>query len=229
MKRRGLFRTILLLGWLLAQTLWATDPPSTEKVFTLSGTVSIQDGNGKSLNDYSDVVLYIPVVNSNRGFRPRTENPVIVNRRMAFVPPVLPVLKRTKVLFKNEDENVHNVYSLSTAKPFDLGITQKGEVRSVTFDQTGICRLYCNIHNMMIGYVLILGNPYFTQARADGSFLIPDLPRGDYEIVCWYRYGDQVRKRISVTNGSQLNFELIKTHGDPLHNNKWGKPYRPAY
>ena len=54
-----------------------------------------------------------------------------------FTPHVLPVVRGTTVDFPNADDVFHNVFSLSSARTFDLGRYPKGSAKSVTFDRSG--------------------------------------------------------------------------------------------
>ena len=51
--------------------------------------------------------------------------------------------------FRNDDSFFHNVFSLSSAKSFDLGSYGKGESRSVIFDKEGVVEVECAIHPEM--------------------------------------------------------------------------------
>lgn len=53
------------------------------------------------------------------------------------------------VSFKNNDPFFHNVFSLSDAKFFDLGSYEKGQAKSVVFDETGVVEIECAIHPSM--------------------------------------------------------------------------------
>ena len=53
------------------------------------------------------------------------------------------------IRFLNEDPWVHNVFSLSPAKKFDLGSYPKGESKTVTFDAPGEVEIECSIHPQM--------------------------------------------------------------------------------
>lgn len=207
----------------------------------ISGKVEIYDQNHKSVADKSNVVVYLEEVNGNKGFTPPSETPKIVSRDMKFVPEVLPILVGTTVDFTNEDDVEHNAFSLSVVKPFDLGLFKRGEDHTVVFDQPGLVKLYCNIHEKMMGYILVLGNPYFAMTDAQGRFTIPDVPPGTYKAVSWYRFGDEAEKEVILTKsktvevggqdspGGEVDFELEKTHGDPKHKNKWGGEYLGKY
>ena len=50
------------------------------------------------------------------------------------------------VNFKNEDPFVHNVFSLSDTKTFDLGSYAQGQSKKVTFDKPGTVEVECAIH-----------------------------------------------------------------------------------
>ena len=60
------------------------------------------------------------------------------------------VIKVGDVLqFKNNDKVVHNVFSLSKIKPFDLGSIVSGKIKSVQFDKEGFIEIECAIHPLM--------------------------------------------------------------------------------
>jgi len=53
------------------------------------------------------------------------------------------------IKFLNEDPWLHNVFSLSPVKNFDLGSYPKGESKSVVFDKPGVVEIECSIHPQM--------------------------------------------------------------------------------
>lgn len=53
------------------------------------------------------------------------------------------------ITFRNDDPFFHNIFSLSSARSFDLGSYPKGESRSVTFDKAGTVEVECAIHPEM--------------------------------------------------------------------------------
>lgn len=48
--------------------------------------------------------------------------------------------------FRNSDPFAHNIFSLSDAKPFDLGSYPQGQSKKVTFDKQGKVEVECSIH-----------------------------------------------------------------------------------
>lgn len=138
------------------------------------------------------------------------ERPKMLQKGLAFVPRVLPVLVGTSVDFPNEDELQHNVFSYSAAKRFDLGRYRTGEARTVTFDQPGLVRVYCEIHAHMKGFVLVLKNPFYTLAAEDGSFRIDGLPPGKVKVTAWHEEHEPVVVEVEVREGGSTHrdFEL---------------------
>ena len=46
--------------------------------------------------------------------------------------------------------------------------------------------LQCNVHSWMNAYVGVVEHPYFAVSAADGSFTIPGLPAGTYQVEAWH-------------------------------------------
>lgn len=151
-----------------------------------------------------------------------TNSPVVTNlisvstKRIAqtgacFSPHVLPVEVGTTIEWPNDDNIYHNVFSMSDAKQFDLGL-YKGNPpdKRVTFDKAGRVDVFCSIHENMHCVVLVLENPYFTVTDENGNFKIPNVPPGTYTLKAWHERLPADEKQIIVpTNGNvRANFTL---------------------
>jgi hypothetical protein len=90
----------------------------------------------------------------------------------------------TKVAFPNKDPDYHNIYSLSSAKRFDLGRYKKSEDPAplVHFDKVGFVALHCEIHDHMQANVVVVDSPYFTATDASGNFTLKNIPTGSYTL-----------------------------------------------
>lgn len=118
--------------------------------------------------------------------KPATNLVQVVQKGMQFGPGLLAVRKGTRVEFPNADDFYHNVFSYSKAKRFDLGRFLKDErPAAVTFDQPGVVKLYCEIHEHMRGTVLVLETPYFVKTDTNGVFRLTGLPAGQFKIKAW--------------------------------------------
>ena len=158
--------------------------------YELSGEVALYDRSDKLKKDRSDVVVFIETTGHEKSSPPE-ENPRIIQRNFEFQPTVLPVIVGTTVDFPNEDITFHNVFSRSKTKPFDLGLYERGTSKSATFDNTGLVRIFCNIHRSMVAYVLVLNNRYFSTTDTEGRYLISDIPAGNYTLVAWQKFGPE--------------------------------------
>jgi plastocyanin len=118
--------------------------------------------------------------------KPATNVVRMVQQGMQFAPGLLAVRKGTRVEFPNQDTFYHNVFSYSKAKRFDLGRFLKDEKpAAVTFDQPGVVRLFCEIHEHMRGTVVVLDTPYFVKTDTNGGFRLDGLPAGQFKLKAW--------------------------------------------
>jgi len=123
-----------------------------------------------------------------------------------FVPHLLVVQVGTEVLFPNNDLVSHHVYSFSPAKTFELGLYKGNTHPPLVFDEPGIVVVGCNIHDGMLGYVLVVATPHFalTDARGIATF---ELPPGDYAVDAWTPRARPnalpAAQRLTVTTGGK--------------------------
>lgn len=128
----------------------------------------------------------------------------IAQHGAVFSPHVMPVMVGTTVEWPNDDNIFHNVFSMSDAKQFDLGL-YKGNPpeKRVTFDKPGRVDVFCSIHENMHCVVLVLENPYFASTDESGNYKIPNVPPGTYTLKAWHeRLPADERQIIVPTNGT---------------------------
>ena len=159
-------------------------------------------------NEVENVVLYLEGRFAD-SYDPPEKNPVILQADETFVPHVLPVIRGTTVTFPNGDPFFHNVFSLSSAKSFDLGRYPKDHVRSIRFDRPGIVKVFCHIHSHMSAVVLVFDHPYFTEADAEGRFRMDNIPPGTYELVAWHERLKPQRQALSLQAGAEVRIDLV--------------------
>ena len=105
-----------------------------------------------------------------------------------FSPHILPVLAGTTVEWPNHDEIFHNVFSVSDAAQFDLGLYQGSPPdKRVAFQSPGKVDVYCSIHANMHCVVLVMANPYFAMTTGkDNRYTIANVPPGKYQLKAWH-------------------------------------------
>ena len=60
----------------------------------------------------------------------------------------------------------------------------------------------------MSAVVVVLDTPWYTIPAADGQYLIPDLPAGDYRVTAWHERFDSVQLEVSIAEGERINLDL---------------------
>ena len=195
----------------------------------VTGDIQLVNMDGNPLKDRSNIVVFIDRVEGK--ISNAQSYATISQKDRTFSPKVLPIIKGTTVQFPNDDVIFHNIFSVSRANPFDLDIYSPGETRTVTFDQTGWVKVYCNIHPSMIAHILILENPYFSLTDPGGTFVISDLTDGNYTLRAWHEASDPIRQEISIQgpNSHHYTLQIRQNRKTVQHKNKHGKPYRKKY
>lgn len=117
---------------------------------------------------------------------PSPPTPEMRQVSIRFDPRVLAIPVGTTVAFPNMDPVFHNVFSYSPTRRFDLGRYGQGKSRSVTFDEPGLVKVFCDVHAEMSAYILIVDSPWVTQPDAGGNFAIEDVPPGVHRMTLWH-------------------------------------------
>jgi plastocyanin len=133
----------------------------------------------------------------------------ITQRNKVFIPHVLAVPTGSTVEFRNDDRIYHNVFSLAKPNDFDAGVRATGATYTRKFDRPGAVDLLCNIHATMSAFIYVVDSPYFAKARANGTFSIPAVPPGRYEIFAWHEASSSIaHKSLTVGPGNPSRVTL---------------------
>jgi hypothetical protein len=156
-------------------------------------------------------------------------------KNRTFLPHLQVVPKGTVVEFPNDDPFFHNVLSLFEGKRFDLGLYEAGSTKSVTFARQGVSYIFCNIHPEMSAVIIALSTPLFAVADSNNSFLLRNIPVGDYELHIWVEGVPQpvLERQDRVVHFPSHSVDLgqitvpISRVGSMDHTNKFGDSYTP--
>ena len=144
--------------------------------------VQVQDASGRPL---ADAVVFLESEQARRQVRPVAGLEMAQNHKQ-FVPQILIVPVGSEVRFPNHDTVRHHVYSFSPAKKFELKLYAGTPAQPVRFEQSGVVVLGCNIHDQMVGWVLVLDTPYYAQTSTSGQAALSAVPAGRYRLRTWH-------------------------------------------
>ncbi len=204
---------------------------------TVTGRVELRDSRDpevKNRRDYSGVVISLKPV-QNAAVPPVGVRATIAQKDKTFSPHVLAVPTGSSVDFPNFDPIFHNAFSSYSGQVFDIGLYPPGSTRSVRFTREGVVRVFCNIHSSMSAIIVVLPTPYFAVTKRDGSFEIPQVPAGEYDLSIFHERATEaalreLSRRVSIREGeTAIPFVTISEAGylSIPHKNKYGQDYSP--
>lgn len=206
-------------GWLVPARLCGLIIASLGVSIAVAGPIEVRvvDVNGRPV---PEVAVFI----KQAGVMPRAGRlpaPAVMDQRdIRFVPHILIVEKNTLVEFPNSDVVAHHVYSFSRPNNFVLPLYKGSPPDPVHFTHDGVVTLGCNIHDGMLGYVVVVDTNVFGMTDAQGrvSLAVND-DASNYEINVWSprirdSSGPLVQNVTAIPVGG-IRFELKKSLRPP--------------
>jgi len=198
-----------LVGRLCACTL------ASANLFAASLEVAVVDIKGEPV---PGVVVYTES-SANPPSASASTSAVMDQVDTRFVPHVLVVQTGTSVSFPNSDFVAHHVYSFSTPNQFVLPLYKGNLHAPVTFDQSGVVTLGCNIHDEMLGYILVVDSATFATTDAAGKVTLDVENPDGYSVRIWsprFREGDvQQHESVGAEKSASVTFSLTQKMHDP--------------
>ena len=149
----------------------------------LAGTLNVQ-ANLANREPFAGAIVTVRGEASHAPVAPVSA--ILDQINLAFVPDILVIPVGSTVEFPNSDSVSHQIYSFSPTKRFQLPLYHGKPYPPVHFDEAGIVTLGCNIHDKMVGYILVTDATFFGRTDARGVWSVPDLPRGTYHVSLWH-------------------------------------------
>lgn len=166
--RHAVIAALAMLAWTLAGAVAAAEI-----------RVRVDDGQ----RGLADAVVSLHSGAAKSAVRPRPAR--MDQRGSQFTPRVLTVQAGSAVTFPNSDNIRHNVYSFSPAKRFELPLYSGHPAQPLRFDTSGVVTLGCNIHDWMVGYIVVQDTPYSAITDASGGVAL-QAPPGEYSLQVWH-------------------------------------------
>ena len=209
-------------GCILAVLIW-TDPLVVRGA-TIEGTVDLGTGVKErrhrqrypvspraeaAAESPALAVVYLEGSFAASAEAPAREPMLLVQRDRQFHPRLLPVKVGSTVLFPNEDETYHNVFSYSKTKRFDLGRYKAGDdIGAVKFDRPGVVKVFCEIHDHMRSTILVLDTPFFTTTDPNGKYRLENVASGSFVLVAWIDEKRIFSRPVEISPNASLVVDL---------------------
>src|SRR5579864_4155625 len=216
-----------------AAALLAGAPPLAAEELSGRLVLLAKDGKGPARGaDPVQAVVYFEAEGTAHAPRAAKEPEApyqLLTMHKEFVPHVLAVPVGSRVQFPNQDPILHNVFSVSPGNAFDLGIYRVGPPKEKRFDKAGVVRVYCNVHQAMTAYILVLDTTSFASPGADGAFRLTGLPRGPGKLTVWHEQPDPWSQEVTLplpAGAPPVQARLVVVRPKLLpHLNKTGDSY----
>jgi plastocyanin len=209
----------------LTSLLIAAGAAHADPAGRIIGKVSVSEADGTTVANV-DAIVYVV------GFK-ETPDPAAPKQRIAqkdrkFVPDLVAITAGETITFPNEDSFLHNVFSQSAARRFDLGSYKKGDPKDKDFPEPGVVDVYCNIHPEMAATILVLPNRHHARTDATGAFKLDGVPPGDWTVFAFTRRATKpVSAKVTVKAGADTSVDLALARGaEGDHKNKYGEKYK---
>ena len=146
-----------------------------------------------------------------------SEPAVLAQEGCIYRPHVLGLAVGQTLHVTNEDGAEHNVHAKPRraqevsdarlnrgqrpgAEPLEFGFEISGEFEAIPFK--------CDLHPWMNAWVCVVEHSYFAISDAEGRFVLPEVPPGEYWLESWHETLGEDRVRIVVPESSAAQAEF---------------------
>ena len=192
----------------------------------IEGRIELVAGSGQSLDadEMSRAVVYYVSDSTKTRIKPGRYQ--IYTHNKQFEPESLVIPLGSTISFPNQDEILHNVFSVTPQSAFDLGIYGEGATAEYTFKKTGLVLINCNVHQAMQANVLVVDTPYVASPGTDGHFELANLPSGTGKLMVWHPRATIQSQPVTIPQSGEVSLRLTLTKPRiSEHLNKERKPY----
>jgi plastocyanin len=177
-------------------------------VFAATMDISVVDANNEPV---PNVAVYVTQAGATIGSAP-PRLAVMDQRDTRFEPHILVIQKGTAVEFPNSDVVAHHVYSFSKPNDFVLPLYKGHPHDPVLFEHDGIVTLGCNIHDQMLGYIVVVDTDIFGVTNDAGTLrVVTDDTGGAATVSIWSpRIRDRELTQAVAARSKSVAFSLKK-------------------
>ena len=133
-------------------------------------------------------------------------------KQCQYKPHVIAIPVNSELKIHTSDPINHNIHTYSFENdPINIMFLPGQDAYSQEMEEAEIIKVECDLHNWMRAWIVVTPNAYSTVSDSDGSFEIPDVPPGKYELTAWHETLGSITKSITVGNdGFNINFDFLE-------------------
>ena len=198
------------------------DPAYCGRISTGTGWRLLEEFRIAPDSGLKDVVVMLADVQKGKAFE--FTPPAMEARDCRFLPFVTVVRDSNEVTVVNMDPVMHDIQAYETSHlgprvlfnlPLPMNPNHRREVGSNSHEHLAgqpmkevihmtkgrrIFVMQCGFHAYMESWGLAVENPYYAITGPSGTFLITDVPPGEYTLVAWHpQEGAMLEKKVTVT------------------------------
>lgn len=173
------------------------DTETCGKVMNTAEDLVVGSGGG-----LKNVVVMVQVPNAKPMAAPATAA-TLDQKGCWFQPHIQIIAPGQTVNIVNDDGILHNIHTQSKVNPpFNEAQPKFKKTITKKFEKPEMIKLACDVHNWMNGWLVVAAHPYYALTGADGSFKVPDVPPGTYDVKYWHeKLGEKMGKVTVAASG----------------------------
>ncbi len=155
-----------------------------------------------------EAIVYLANVEKGKAWGESTETPILDQENCRFKPKVQ-VIPAGNIAIVNSDpvlHNTHGYYGKRTA--FNLALPNQGQRIEKPLKRPGIVKVDCDAHGWMLAHIYVADNPYYAVTGEDGTFVIDDVPPGDYTLVVWQSHTGATETPVTVADNATADVTI---------------------
>ncbi|MBT3515275.1 MAG: hypothetical protein HOB32_10075 [Nitrospina sp.] len=133
-------------------------------------------------------------------------------KKCKYEPHVITMPVDSELEIHTSDPINHNIHTYSFENdPINIMFLPGQDAYSQEMEEPELIKVECDLHSWMSAWIVVTPNSYSTVSKSDGTFEIPDVPPGNYELTAWHETLGSLTKSISVgKDGLNINFDFLE-------------------
>ena len=127
-----------------------------------------------------------------------------------YAPHTIAMPQGSELKIHTSDPINHNIHTYSFDNdPINIMFTPDQEEYTQEMEEPEIVKVECDLHSWMAAWIVVTQNSYFAVSGKDGSFTIPDIPPGKYQLTAWHEALGSLTRDITVGEGElKVDFDF---------------------